>query len=103
MENRITGNSEMLEGSDIVLVKKGNFFLIRHTSAFFRCHLCHVIKAKQQKSVRTPDVKSVNKDNRCFPANVHKAKKYSSSDKSKHDSEKEEDNTSNSEIKEEVY
>ena len=56
----------MLEGSDIVLVKEGNFCLIRHTSAFFRCRLCHVMKAKQQKSVTTPDVKSVHKDNGFF-------------------------------------
>ena len=46
------------------------------------------MKATQQKSPTTPNVKPVNKDNRCNdPSTVHKEK----------------ENTSNSEIKEQVY
>ena len=61
------------------------------------------MKATQQKSPTTPDVKPANKDNRCIPGKVHKEKEYSISDDNEDDSDKEEENTSNSEIKEEKY
>ena len=61
------------------------------------------MKATQQKFPTTPDVKPANKDNRCIPGKVHKEKEYSISDDTEDDSDKEEENTSNSEIKEEKY
>ena len=61
------------------------------------------MKATELKSPTTPNVKPVNKDNRCAPGKVHKQKEYSSSDDTEDDSDKEEENTSNSEIKKEVY
>ena len=61
------------------------------------------MKATQQKSPATLDVKPVNKDNGCVPGKVLKEKEYSSSDVTEDDIAKEEENTSNSEIKEEVY
>ena len=61
------------------------------------------MKATELKSPTTPNVKPVNKDNRCAPGKVHKQKEYSSSDDTEDDSDKEEENTSNSEIKEELY
>ena len=61
------------------------------------------MKATQQKSPTTPDVKLANKDNTCIPGKVHKEKEYSISDDTEDDSDKEEENTSNSEIKEELY
>ena len=91
------------KGPATVLGKQRNLVLTRHGSAFCRCHPCHLMKATQQKSPTTPDVKPVNKDNRCVPGKVHKEKEYSSSDDTEDDSDKEEENTSNSEIKEEVY
>ena len=57
-----------------VLEKEGNFILIRHGSAFYRYHPCHLMKATQQKSPTTPDVKPVNKYNRCVPVKVQKEK-----------------------------
>ena len=60
------------KGRAAVLGKEGNFALIRHGSAFYRCHPCHLKKAKQEKSAITPDVKPVNKDNRCVLDKVHK-------------------------------
>ena len=51
------------------------------------------MKATQQKSPTTPNVKPVNKDNRCNdPSTVHKEKEYSSSDNIEEDSDKEEEN-----------
>ena len=91
------------KGPATVLGKEGNFVLIRHGSAFYRCHPCHLMKATQQKSPTTPGVRPVNKANICDPGKVHKEKEYSSSDDTEDDSDKEEENTSNSEIKEEVY
>ena len=91
------------KGTATELGKERNFVLIRHGSTFYSCHPCHLMKATQQKSPTTPDVKPVNKDNRCVPGKVHKEKEYSSSDDTEDDSDKEEENTSNSEIKEEVY
>ena len=91
------------KGPATVLGKEGTFVLIRQVSAFYRCHLCHLMKATRQKSPTTPDVKPVNNDNRCVPGKVHKENEYSSSDDTKDDNDKEEENTSNSEIKEEVY
>ena len=64
------------KGPTTALGKEGNFVIIRHGSAFYRCHPCHLMKATQQKSSTSPDIKQVNKK---------------------------EENTSNSEIKEEVY
>ena len=61
------------------------------------------MKATQQKSPATLDVKPVNKENRCVPGKVPKEKEYSSSDVTEDDIDKEEENTSNSKIKEEVY
>ena len=61
------------------------------------------MKATQQKSPSTPDVKPVNKDNRYSPSKVHKEKEHLSSDDTEDDSGKEEENASNSEIKKEVY
>ena len=90
------------KGTATELGKERNFVLIRHGSTFYSCHPCHLMKATQQKSPTTPDVKPVNKDNRCVPGKVHKEKEYSSSDDTEDDSDKEEENTSNSE-KEEVY
>ena len=55
-----------------VLGKAGNFVLIRHCSAIYSCHPCNLIKATQQKSATTPDVKPVNKDNRCALGKVKK-------------------------------
>ena len=80
------------KGPATVLGKERNFVLI-----------CHLMKATQQKSPTTLDVKPVNKDYICVPGKVHKEKEYSSSDDTENDSDKEEENTSNSEIKEEVY
>ena len=48
-------------------------------------------------------VKPVNKDNRYVPGKVHKEIEYPSSDDTEDDSDKEEESTSNSEVKEEVY
>ena len=45
------------------------------------------MKATQQKSLKTSDVKPV--DNRCVPGKVHKEKEYSSSDDSEDDIDKE--------------
>ena len=61
------------------------------------------MKATELKSPTTPNVKPVNKDNRCAPGKVHKQKEYSSSDDTEDDTDKEEENTSNSEINKEVY
>ena len=61
------------------------------------------MKATRQKSTTTRDVKPVNKDNRCVPGKVHKETEYSSSNYTEDDSDKEEENTSNSQIKEVVY
>ena len=47
--------------SATLLGKEGNFVLTRHGSAFYRCHPCHLIKATQQKSPKTPDFKPVSK------------------------------------------
>ena len=91
------------KGPATVLGKEGNFVLIRHDSAFYRCHPCHLMKATQQKSPTTPDVKLVNKDNICVPCKVHKEKEYSSFDDTEDESDKKEENTSNSEIRQEVY
>ena len=82
------------KGTATVLEKERNFVLIRHGSTFYSCHPCHLMKATQQKSPTTPDVKPVNKDNRCVPGKVHKEKEYSSSDDTEDDSDKEEENTS---------
>ena len=62
------------KGPAIVLGKEANFILIRHGGAFYKCHPCHLMKATQQKSPTTPDVKPVHKDNRCIPGKVHKEK-----------------------------
>ena len=43
-----------------VLGNEANFVLIRHVSAFYRCHPCHLMKTTQQKSPTTPDVNPVN-------------------------------------------
>ena len=59
-------------GSDTVLEKERNFVLIQHGSAFYRCHSRNIMKATQQKSPTTTDVKPVNKDNRRVPDKVHK-------------------------------
>ena len=61
------------------------------------------MKATELKSPTTPNVKPVNKDNICAPGKVHKQKEYSSSDGTEDNTDKEEENTSNSEIKKEVY
>ena len=60
------------------------------------------MKTTQQKSSATPDIEPANKGNRCISGNVHKQKEYSSSDDCKDDSD-EEENVSNSEIKEGIY
>ena len=62
------------KGPATLLGKERNLVLTRHGSAFHRCHPCHLMKATQQKSPTTPDVKPVNKDNRCVPGKVHKEK-----------------------------
>ena len=60
------------KGPATVLGNEGNFVLIRHVSAFYRIHPCHLMKATELKSPTTPNVKPVNKDNRCAPGKVHK-------------------------------
>ena len=69
-------------------ITEGYFVLIRHSTSFYRCPLCHLMKATQQKSPRILDVKTVNKDNRCVAGNVHNEKEYSSSDESEDGSDK---------------
>ena len=62
------------KGHAAVLGKERNFVFIRHGSAFYRCRPCHLMRATQQKSPLTHNVKAVNKDNRCVPGKVHKEK-----------------------------
>ena len=41
------------KGLATLLIKEGNFVLIRHGSSFYRCHPCHLTKATQKKSPAT--------------------------------------------------
>ena len=91
------------KGPAALLGKERNFVVIQLSSAFYRCHPCHLMKATQQKFQTTLDVKPVNKDNRYVRGKLHKEKEYSSSDDTEDDSDKEEENTSKNEIKKEVY
>ena len=52
-------------------ITEGYFVLIRHSTSFYRCPLCHLMKATQQKSPTILDVKTVN---RCVAGNVHNEK-----------------------------
>ena len=67
--------------------------VLRREEIFVLIHPCHLMKATQQKSPTTPNVKPVKKDTRCVPGKVHKEKEYSSSDDTENDSDKEEENT----------
>ena len=77
-------------------IRKGNFVLIQHGSAFYRCHSRHIMKATQQKSPTTTGWNQSIKTIDVFQIKFTK-KEYSSSDDTEDDIDKEEDNTSNSE------
>ena len=62
------------KGPATVLGKERNFVLIQHGGAFYRCHPCHLMKATKQKSLTSPNVKPVNKDNNVFQVKFTKKK-----------------------------